>query len=763
MKIKLGIVFVILFLSRILFSAIDSPTNGQSFNIGANVTFQWSAPTSMETGDRWHFPDGIVNSTASYMSPSVVTHQVKTVGSYFVRYEYHDYSNTYYDSVTINIIENRSITTTETTYTVDTPIHFSANNVSTPSGIRWVIGDGTNELTSSNFTHTFKKTGTYIVKAYDFNGDTATTPITLTITVSENKYITVTPSVPYAGQLLTFTAVNFSTPSSIKWDMGDGTILRANSPIVKRGAKRLSGSTIQYTYTNPGNYTVRAYDNEGTQEVPISLSISVAMPNRQIEYLPETNIRVDQPVYFAATGFLTSVIDWNLGDGTVLPGQGTTVTHRFQNAGTFVVTAKDSTIDHTPAEKQIIILPENREIILASPEVRVKDPVQITALNFRGDLILWDFGDGVIESSGHTVTHIYERGGTHTIKARDENGESTKEFTATIMVRGISDEVNLEIAEIMFDNGKYYKIVPKNSKELKAILKMKMNGTGSVSGYWIVDGNPFEYFDELAVQGELKEISTRRIPGLPTMDPGMHTVTVRLTKPAEVALTFPVLRYYVLPFEIVMETVAPKDGFVVKEKDIPTFTWKEPRGASKYRLGFSNYIYPLLMNEKSVTWVKVGSRLSYTPTKQVWNKIMRNKWTYWKVRAYDTNGRFIAESETQDIKVVIAKAEITIDSITDLDGKAVEVVKGIVKSKKKALLVNGSIVYKGHSKYIVLRVYAGEKLIDQLLFRNVKKGELRTFESSIPNDGNSKIKFEVLKTSSPSVIIGIKGLILKKK
>ncbi len=764
MKVKLVIFFIIFILSVGLYPSITNPTNGQSFNIGTNVTFRWDAPSSMETGDRWHFPDGVVVSAAYYASPSIVIHQVKTIGSYAVRYEYHDYSTTYYDTVTINIIENRSISSSNDTFIAGSPIKFSATNFSTPSNIRWVMGDGTTVNASYNHTHTYSKPGTYTVRAYDFNGDTNSTPVTFVVTVSESRYITVSPSVPYAGQLLTFTAVNFLTPDSIKWDMGDGTILNINEPITKRGAKRLSGSTIQYTYKSPGNYNVRAYDENGSQTIPVSLSVGVAMPNRQIVYSPEINVRVDQPVFFGVTGFLTNIIDWNFGDGTVNPGASVTIMHRFQTSGTWTVTAKDSSIDHSPIPKQILILPENRELRLNMPEVRVNEPIQISALNFRGDLILWDFGDGKQESSGHSVSHIYERGGNYIIKARDENGESLKEFTATIIVRGITDEVHLEVAEIRLDNGKYYKVVPRNSKDLKAVLRMKMRGTGSVSGYWLVDGNPFEFFNELAVQGELKEIFTGTIPGLPTLEPGMHTVSVRLTKPSEVALNFPVLKYFVLPTETIMETISPNDGFVVKEKEIPLFSWKEPKGASKYQIGFSNYIYPILMNEKSVTWVDIGSKLSYRPSKTVWDKIKRNKWTHWKIRAYDTNKQFIAESEIQDIKVVIATAEISLNSITDLEGNKIKVSNGIIRSDKKNLLVGGDITYKGNSKFIVLRVYSGEEMIDQLLFRDVKKNETRSFETSIPNMKNdTKIKFEVLKTSSPSVIIGIKGLILRKK
>ena len=69
--------------------------------------------------------------------------------------------------------------------------------------------------------------------------------------------------------------------------------------------------------------------------------------------------------------------------------------------------------------------------------------------------------------------------------------------------------------------------------------------------------------------------------------------------------------------------------------------------------------------------------------------------------------------------------------------------------------------YKDDSKYIILQVLVNDIMVDQLLFRDVKKGEKRHFETSVPGDQKGKILFRVLKTSSPAVVVGIKGYILK--
>jgi len=55
-------------------------------------------------------------------------------------------------------------------------------------------------------------------------------------------------------------------------------------------------------------------------------------------------------------------------------------------------------------------------------------------------------------------------------------------------------------------------------------------------------------------------------------------------------------------------------------------------------------------------------------------------------------------------------------------------------------------------------------MVDQLLFRDVKKDEKRPFETSLPcAAGETRAVFLVLKSSSPSLIIGYAELRLRKQ
>lgn len=754
--------------------AIEVTPPSGPYYINDTINFR---PTSSAFGNAyqadWNFGDGSTTTVTSGMD--TVSHSYNSPGTYTVTVQ-GQFSNMtpITESVTITVIsgvQNRYIMVEPGQPYAGQEATFTAYNFATPDSIRWDMGDGTILRTGGNargrrlpgfknrrgpishiaggsvVTHTYSSPGTYTVRAYDYSGDD-NSPTTLRVTVRmPSRSITWSPATPLAGAPVQFNAVNFLS-TQINWNFGDGTVVNGG------------GISTSHVYANSGTYTVSAVETSSNYN-PVTVQVTVNQPNRQILYQPMSP-RVDQMIQFQALNFLTNTVDWNFGDGTLVQG-GNTRTHRYQTAGAYTVSAKDSSINHTPVSITVTILPENRYITVSPPEVRTNETVTVQAFNFRDTYVLWDFGDGTSETGFQTQTHIYTRAGVYTITARDESGESQVPFTAQVTVQGIDDQVNLEVAEILLDNGKYYKVVSKNSKDLAAVLRMKMRGTGTIAGHWLVDGRPFEFFNQVVSQGMLKEIRTRDIPGIPTIEPGLHTISVRLTQPGDLPVQFPVLKYYVLPYENTITPLTPVDGFVAKENEVPTFSWEAARRASRYQVAFSNHLYPIMNNTRDLKWVTVGTALTFTPGKALWAGIERNRWTYWKVRAVDTFGELVAESDIMDIKVVIATADLRIDKVTDLEGNELQLSKGSLRTGAGDVLIHGSIQYKGDSRFLVLRVYAENELCDQLLFRDVKKGETRRFETAVPHKHKlTRVFFRVLKTSSPAVIVGLKNLVLKR-
>jgi len=289
-----------------------------------------------------------------------------------------------------------------------------------------------------------------------------------------------------------------------------------------------------------------------------------------------------------------------------------------------------------------------------------------------------------------------------------------------------------------------------------------MKGTGIVSGYWVVDGQPFQFFNETVFQGQIKTIFTSDAPALPVFDPGMHTITVQLTRPAGENVVFPTLRYFVLPYENAIATLAPKDGAVIREDEVPVFSWESALGGSHYQVAFANSLFPLLDDAADLKWLDCPDRLRFTPDGTTWGSIRRNRWSYWKARATDSLGNVVAASDVQEIKVIIHDAKVGIERITDLDGRSIPIGNGFAITKTEQVLICGSLSYPAEAEYLILQVYANDVKIDQLLFRDVRKDEKRAFETSVPNAGpECRVVFQVLKSSSPSVLIGYLEMLLK--
>ena len=142
----------------------------------------------------------------------------------------------------------------------------------------------------------------------------------------------------------------------------------------------------------------------------------------------------DAPAYLlegSAVNFEVRDIDsqrlrWEFGDGSVEMG-GRKISHAFNGRGTFNVRVSDLEGKYKdPVTLRVKIVRDDREIILTGQVFYPGVPVKIEARNFSDRSIRWDFGEGADQKLGRTVTHIYQRSGTYTIKATDWGCPSSK-------------------------------------------------------------------------------------------------------------------------------------------------------------------------------------------------------------------------------------------------------------------------------------------------------------------------------------------------
>ncbi len=614
--------------------------------------------------------------------------------------------------------------------------------VSQPIGytVTWNWGDGTTSSGNDTnvFYHTYYNPGTFTIST---SWNVTHLPEYYTITIDENRSISYSPSIIRINQEVTFTAQNFNTPKNLTWDFGDGTV-RPNQ-----------SSSVKYTYLKSGTFTVKVYDFNGNQNYsPVTATIVVNLAQRQITYTPSAP-REEQLITFYAENFLSSSVNWDFGDGTIKNNQGTTITHRFYKSGTYTVKAIEANLkDLAAVVISVRVSSDNRFIRLSKNEINPNENLRIEARNFYGQSVLWNFGDGTRLTSTRVVYHSYKVPGIYKISAIDEGGASLRTFTTTIRVLGISDQVNLLLAELQFDNGKYYRVVNLNDKNFYARLRIKARGTGLISGYWLIDGIPFAPFSEMAYQGEVKEITTRNLQ-IPSSVTGLHTLEIAFNKPWQEGVVTPVLKYFVTAQKPLLEIIAPADGKIFKAEDTIAISWKKFSAASRYEIAFSPTQFSFFENNR-LNWLNCKLLTEYQITENIIKSFPPNQWIHFQVRALDSFGKVLAASDIQEFKIVSAAVEISLLEISDFnEAKTVHASRQIISSSDE-LLLKGQIKYSASTPYLILTIFYNNRLSDRLIFRNVKPQQMLEFESSLSQiEKGGQLVLQLTSSASPAQIV----------
>ena len=424
---------------------------------------------------------------------------------------------------------------------VNDPVEFRAVNFTSTSLVRWDFGDGAveNDTSPPLITHAYRNPGTYSVRAFDGGSGSPTAQIS--VKVLAERLITFSPADPRAGEEITFRAVNFTSTSLVRWDFGDGAVENDTSPPL-----------ITHAYRNPGTYSVRAFDG-GSGSPTAQISVKV-LAERLITFSP-ADPRAGEEITFRAVNFSSRTLRWDFGDGTVLSA-GTQVTHAYVSPRTYSVRAFDGGSGSPSAQTAIRILPE-RLITFSPADPRAGEEITFKAINFSSPTLRWDFGDGTVLSAGAQVTHVFKTAGPWMVKAFDRSGSAEVVKNLSIMVfpnQGPRSKFAISFIQLRFEDGKSYKVVPREFGALTAFAEIKFEGTGVLQAQWLVDGMPFKtVFTNLSFAGSTI-IDSGSVPGLPSLIPGLHEVTLRLMQPVA-EFEVPVIRYFVTADAVPREAV----------------------------------------------------------------------------------------------------------------------------------------------------------------------------------------------------------------
>ena len=512
-------------------------------NVEKSVNFQYVHPSGpVVNAIRWNFGDGAV-----YLSmPGVLTasHTYKAPGVYTVQAQIQSVlAPGPIITTTIRVVERRFVKYVPLNPVPGQPVTFTARNFLSAS-LLWNFDDAPPFNGGPRQVHAFQEAGMHQVVVKDWDGRSVV-PITVLVPVGESPSIEYAPGEPRVNDPVEFRAVNFTSTSLVRWDFGDGAVENDTSPPV-----------ITHTYRMPGAYSVRAFD--GGSGSPTAQTEIRIMPERLITFSPP-DPRAEEEITFRAVNFSsTSLVRWDFGDGAVENDTSPPViTHTYHSPGAYSVRAFDGGSGSAFAQTAIRVMPE-RLITFSPPDPRAGEEITFRAVNFVSPTLRWDFGDGtVLYPAGTQVTHVYGTAGPWTIKAFDRSGsaEVAKSLSITVFPsQGPRSEFAVSFIQLRFEDGKSYKVVPREFGVLTAFAEIKFEGTGVLQAQWLVDGMPFKtVFTNLLFAGNTI-IDSGRVPGLPSLMPGLHEVTLRLMQPVA-EFEVPVIRYFVTADAVPREAV----------------------------------------------------------------------------------------------------------------------------------------------------------------------------------------------------------------
>lgn len=271
----------------------------------------------------------------------------------------------------------------------------------------WDFGDG-NFSTAANPVHTYTASGSYVVTLVTYStAGCQDTAVSNTIVIGGYTTSFSGPAQVCVGENAAFTNTSAPAPASTFWSFGDG------------GTASTFNAT--HTYTAPGTYTVRLYNNFNSC-IDSAIQTILVYPNPVADFTAPDTARCEPPftVNFQdlSTGGAVSW-QWDFGDGSTSTLQNPS--HTYTSYGSFDVTL---IITSASGCTDTLIIPDFitiRRASISMPGLQARGCIPFT-FTFNPvitavDMITsysWDFGDGGT-STLPSPTHTYTIQGTYNV------------------------------------------------------------------------------------------------------------------------------------------------------------------------------------------------------------------------------------------------------------------------------------------------------------------------------------------------------------
>jgi len=494
--------------------------------------------------------------------------------------------------------------------------------------ITWDFGDGTVERGGGRQLHRFQRPGTFMVTAVAADMDE--TPLALRVPVlADGRSLLLNTNTGFVGSEFEIEARGFLS-GLVSWDFGDGTIL-SGPPLMK------------HRYAQAGQFRVRAVDFAGREGKSFEALIQVTNDSRALSLPAE--IIVGEEVALQLQNAGNAVFNWRFSDGESRSGA-ELLRKVFRSIGPHLITVSDPAGAYPPLEKTVHVVPDSRSLKASSGFILPQEAVTFTTTNFKGPGILWDFGDGTLKENGlASETHVFRELGRYRVKAVDFNGRSSKPFNAEVVVAETTPGFEVTALEFAFDNGKYYRVIARNSAAPGYQLRIKAKGRAVLSGQFILDSQSIGLFQMVVQEGQAAALPIGQMAALPVLDLGLHELTIRFSN-YSFSRRIPVIKYFVSAAGFI-EIVSPESESKVPLAGEIWLRWASGQKKARFEVAVSDT--PLqFLNDRQIAWLPAGadSSFRFDPT-----PYQPGDWIYWQVRALDESRQVLTVSEIYSFRL----------------------------------------------------------------------------------------------------------------
>ena len=392
-----------------------------------------------------------------------------------------------------------------------------------------------------------------------------------------------------------------------------------------------------------GQFRVRAVDFAGRDGKFIEKSIQVQNDPRIIRLPAEIIAGEAIPMQLQNAGPGNFI--WKFSDGDNRSGAEVRA-KSFRTPGPHRIAVVDPTGKFPPLEKTVQVIPDMRSLKGSSAFILPKEAVTFTAVNFKGPGVHWDFGDGTVKENGQRVeSHVFQALGRFKVKAVDFNGRSSKPFAVDVVVAEMTPGFDIRALEFTFDNGKYYRVLARNSDSPGYRLRIKAKGRGVLTGQFMLDNMSLGLFQVVIQENQTAVLPKTQMPALPLIDFGIHELTLKFTN-FSFNRRIPVIKYFVTSTGVI-EIVSPAIDAKVPAREKIDLRWSIPQKNRQFEIAVSAVPFEFL-EDRQVEWLPVqgdsSHRFDPAPFKP-------GDWIYWQVRLLGANRKVLTTSEIASFRL----------------------------------------------------------------------------------------------------------------